>query len=111
MNGLTVGHLEEQLRKFPKGTTISLTCNSCHHGSIGDIDIINIVDNTDQTYGYIELVFNNKSTPNVELSKDREEFYKKEIQRLNDKNDGLEDELERFKSKIDRIQNTIKSSW
>ena len=83
MANLTVGYLENELRKFPKGTEISVGCHSCNHSSIGTTNIIEIVDNTNQTYGYIELNLNNKSESLFELNADKEEYYKKEIEKLN----------------------------
>jgi len=80
---LTVGQLEDKLRKFPKGTSISVSCGCCNHGSIGDSSILSITDKTNQTYGYIEINLNDSSQSNVELSHDKEEFYKKEVEKLN----------------------------
>jgi len=80
---LTVGVLEEKLRKFPKKIEISVNCGCCHHGSIGEESILTIEDRTNQTYGYIELNLNASSQAEVKLSKDKEEFYKAEVVKLN----------------------------
>lgn len=79
---LTVGILEEKLRKFPKGTSITVSCGCCNHGALGSENIIEIADKTNQTYGYIEINLNNSSKAEVELSKDKEEFYKAEVDKL-----------------------------
>lgn len=80
--GLTVGKIEDILRKYSKGTLVHLNCGCCHHGASGDERILQLHDNTDQTFGYIELEFNASSEGNVELNKDKEEWYKGEIENL-----------------------------
>jgi len=89
MNRLTVGELESKLRKFPKGTEVMVGCGCCHHSSSGTEKILRIADCTDQTYGYIELILNDASQPEVSLSKDKEEFYKKEIEKLKSEKNEL----------------------
>lgn len=79
---LTVGILEDKLRKFSKGTSIHVSCGVCHHGALGNESILEINDNTNQTFGYIELNLNASSESNVELTVDKEEFYKAEIEKL-----------------------------
>ena len=80
---LSVGILEDKLRKFPKGTSISISCGCCNHSSLGHESILSISDKTNQTYGYIELNFNDSSQSEVKLSIDKEEFYIKEVEKLN----------------------------
>lgn len=82
MPRLTVGYLENELRKYPKGTEITVGCDCCNHSSSGSSDIINIEDKTNQTYGYIELRFNNKSESDIKLSNDEKEFYERDIEKL-----------------------------
>lgn len=79
---LTVGKLENELRKYPKGIEISVECGYCNHGSTGSESILKVNDKTNQTYGYIELVVNNKSESRVELATDEKEFYEKEVNKL-----------------------------
>ncbi|WP_252251293.1 hypothetical protein [Clostridium sp. VAP52] len=80
---LTVGKLEELIRPFSRGTEIELSCGCCHHGSIGSENILKLKDHTNQTYGHLELEFNATSTQGcVELNKDREQWYKAEIEKL-----------------------------
>lgn len=52
----TVGELIEMLAKFPFDTAVLNNCGSCAKGEVGGR--ITISDQTDQTYGYIELNFN-----------------------------------------------------
>lgn len=101
---LTIGMIEDKFRKYPKGTTVNVSCGCCHHGALGNETILDIQDNTNQTYGYIELVVNASSEPQVELSPDKEEFYKKEIERLNKIIKKQEFELKEYKSSIESIQ-------
>jgi len=112
---LTIGMLEDKLRKFSKGVAISVTCNCCHHGAIGDSSILSITDKTNQTYGYIELNLNDSSQSDAELSHDKEEFYKKEVEKLNKIIKTQIMKLERYEEYIDsnirdneRIMNHIK---
>ena len=79
---LTVGIIEDKLRKFPKETSVHLSCGCCRHSSSGNENILGIADNTDKGYEYIELNFNDSSQSSVELSKDKEEYYKTEIEKL-----------------------------
>lgn len=107
---LTVGYLEDQLRNFPKETEISVSCNCCHHSSIGSKDIIKIEDNTNQTFGYIELNINSTVEPDIERAIDKEEFYKAEIKKLEiEKKEAIE-ELNKYKNKITTIYNLIDDS-
>ncbi|MGH4125618.1 MAG: hypothetical protein ACREV6_22125 [Clostridium sp.] len=80
---LTVGLLENELRQFSKGTAVHVSCGCCNHGALGNETILGIADKTNQTYGYIELNLNNSSKAEVELSTDKEEFYKVEVAKLN----------------------------
>ena len=93
---LTVGVIEDKLRKFPKETTVELTCGCCHHGAIGNESMLSIEDNTHQNYGYITLNFLDASQSYVELSQDKEEFYKGEIAKLNKIIEGQKNKLERY---------------
>jgi hypothetical protein len=81
---LTVGILENKLRQFPKGTPINVCCECCHHGALGNETILGIEDKTNQTYGYIELILNNSSEPDVTVTKDEKVFYEAELKRLNE---------------------------
>jgi hypothetical protein len=56
MKSQTVGELIEMLSKFPFGTVVLNNCGSCHKGEVGGH--MTISDQTDQTFGYIELNFN-----------------------------------------------------
>lgn len=87
---LTVGMIEEQLRKFPKGTTVNVGCGCCHHSANGDESILNIKDYTNQTYGYIDMELNaSTQSSELKLNPDEKEFYEAEIKKLNDKIDKL----------------------
>ena len=110
MNILTVGYLEDQLRNFPKETEISVSCNCCHHSSIGSKDIITIEDNTNQTFGYIALNINSTVEPDIERAIDKEEFYKAEIKRLKAEKKEAIEELSQYKNKITAIYHLINDS-
>lgn len=97
---LTVGVLEEQIRKYRKGTAIHVTCNVCHHGALGDEKVISIKDHTNQTYGDIEITINASSGPDVKVTKDEKIFYDTEIKRLNSIVDLRDKEIERYKEYI-----------
>lgn len=99
---LTVGKLEEELRKYSKGTDIHVGCNCCNHGSSGGEDIIKIEDKTGQTYGYIDISINATHESKVELAANEKEFYEKEISKL-------KEELELEKKKVRVYKETIQS--
>ena len=71
---INVGQLEDMLRKFDKGTVIHSSCNNCNHSTNGEL---NIIDKTNQTYGYIEITVNNHHEAKVECAADEKEFYEK----------------------------------
>lgn len=111
---LTVGHIENLLRSFDKGIEVSVGCNSCNHGSIGSTENIEIIDRTNQTYGYIELVVNAKHKGDIELNPDKQEFYtkeiekfKKEIKRLNEIISIYEDTIENVSNIPGRVERLI----
>jgi hypothetical protein len=52
----TVGSLVEKLVKFPFSTEVLNNCGSCHKGEVGGE--VTISDQTNQTFGYIDLNFN-----------------------------------------------------
>lgn len=108
MNKLTVGYLEDKLRKFPKETEIYVSCGCCHHSSVGSTDIIDIEDYTDQTFGYIELKINDSIESDIKLSKNKEEFYKAEIKKLEKEKEQIEYELFKYKNKLETIYNISK---
>lgn len=108
MDRLTVGYLEDKLREFPKKTNIYVSCGCCHHSSGGSTDIVNIEDNTDQTFGYIELQINDSSKSDVKLSKDKEKFYKAEIKKLEKEKEQMEYELFIYKNKLEAINGICK---
>jgi hypothetical protein len=101
---LTVGKIEEMLRKYPKGTPVHLSCGCCNHSSSGNETILGIEESLNQTYGYITLQFNDSSRAEVELSSDKEEFYKKEISKLKDKISELNTINERVKENANSIK-------
>ena len=103
---LSVGIIEDKLRKFPKNTSISISCSCCNHSSSGNESILSITDNTNQTYGYIELNFNDSSKAEVKLSTDKEKFYTKEIEKLNKIIKTQERKLNDYK---EHVEDKIKS--
>lgn len=52
----TVGQLIEMLAKFPFNTEVMSNCGACQKGECGGE--ITVTDMTKQTFGYIELNFN-----------------------------------------------------
>lgn len=105
---LTVGKIEELLRPFSKGTEVSLNCGCCHHGSIGNEDILKVRNYTNQTYGYIELEFNANSQGKVELNPNEKEWYEGEIQKLKEQNKKLKEIIEVYKDEFKDIDMTLK---
>lgn len=104
---LTVGFLEDKLRKFSKGTPIRVNCKCCYHGTAGDETIISIDDRTDQTYGYIELNLNDSTKAQVELAKDKELFYQKEIEKLTKIIKQQQDKIAHFKGYAENIKRNV----
>ena len=98
---LTVGFLENKLRKFPKGTSITVSCGCCQHGALGNETILDIKDKTNQTYGYIELELNASSKAEKELSVDKEEFFEKRIKTMQEIIDKQNIKLDRYKGYIE----------
>lgn len=102
---VTVGKLEDMLRGYNKETEIHTSCGRCHLGSMGD-NTIGLEDNTNQTYGYLTLNVNNKSTAN------EKEFYETEISRLNRIVSKHVGDLKAYKDLIDSMQKVIdRSKW
>lgn len=56
MKSQTVGELIEMLAKYPFDTVVLNNCGSCAKGEVGGH--MTISDRTDQTFGYIEINFN-----------------------------------------------------
>ena len=104
---LTVGYIEDLLRKFDKGTEVSVGCNNCNHGAIGSTENIGITDRTNQTYGYIELSVNAKNEGKVGLNTDKEEFYSKEIEKLKSMIEIYEDGLQDMSNTSTRVKRII----
>ena len=108
MNKLTVGYVEDILRKHNKSTEIHTVCNCCHHGALGSTNILKIKDNTNQTYGYIEFELNASSDPiKVELTDNEKEFYEGELKRLNEENEKLKRKLKIYNEYIEDIECSI----
>ncbi|MBU3155159.1 hypothetical protein [Clostridium estertheticum] len=97
---LTVGVLEDKLRKFSKGIPINVSCEVCHHGAMGNETIISVEDKTNQSYGYIELTLNASSKPDVKVTKDEKIFYDAEIKRLTEIIDLRDKKIERYEGYI-----------
>ncbi|MCC0684375.1 hypothetical protein [Clostridioides sp. ZZV14-6345] len=106
---MNVEELEKTLRNYPKDTIIHVSCGNCNHGSINGDNLIKLKDATNQTFGYIELNINNNSTPNIELSKDKEGFYKKEISRLNEEIQNNKKDLNMYKRTVENIEKILKT--
>lgn len=106
----TVGKLEDVLRSYSKDTVIHSSCGNCHHGTNGDIEII---DKTNQTYGYIEININNRHDPKIEYAADEKEFYEREIERLKRACNKHKKQEETYKRMIDSIKSDIEiySKW
>lgn len=104
---LTVSKLEEKLREFSKDTIISVGCNCCNHSSSGE-NVIKISNKTDQTYGYIELTLNDISKSEVELSKNKEEYYKVVIEKMQGIINEQDEKLKKYKNFVDDIINDSK---
>lgn len=103
---LTVGYIEDILRKFPKETPVNVSCNHCNLGSQGSTDIIKIVDNTKQTFGYVNFVLNDSAPTELKVSDDEKKYYENVIKRYGDEIKKLQLQLNWYKSEI----NNIKSS-
>lgn len=108
MNKLTVGYIEDILRKYNKGTEVHTTCNCCHRGALGSTNIFKIKDNTNQTYGYIEFELNASSDPiGAELTDNEKEFYEGELERLNEENEKLKRKLKIYEEYMEDVKNSI----
>lgn len=107
MSNLTVGKIEELLRPFEKGTTVMVGCRKCHSGSSGE-NILKIIDNSNQTYGYIELEINKNSEPSKEvLELADKEFFIKEIEKLKETIKARDNELNQYKYLVNELTDTI----
>lgn len=102
---LTVGYIEDLLRKYSKETEVSVGCNNCNHREIGSEKNVEIIDRTNQTYGYIELVVNAKNEGEVDLNLDKEEFYTKEVEKLKNEIKRLNSIIEVYEDEIETISN------
>jgi peptidoglycan hydrolase CwlO-like protein len=101
---ITVGQLEDMLRKFDKGTIIHSNCNNCNHSTNGEIKI---TDRTNQTYGYIEIEVNNSNDARIECAADEKEFYEKEIEKLKSELRDCRSKLETYNGMTDQIKKNI----
>lgn len=109
MSKLTVGYIENLLRKYSKETEVEVSCNCCHHASIGHTSILKVRDNTNQTYGYIGLELNSSSYPDdVEDIEDKKGFYEGEIKRLNREVEKLKNKLKLYSEFEEDVLNSIK---
>lgn len=109
MSKLTVGYIEDLLRKYNKSTEVEVSCNCCHHSSIGHTSILKVRDNTDQTYGYIELELNSNNSPaDVENIEDKKDFYEGEIKRLKREVEILKNKLKIYNEFEEDVLNSIK---
>lgn len=101
---LTVGKLEELIRPFLRGTEIELSCGCCHHGSIGNENILKLKDHK----GLIELEFNATSTQGcVELNEDREQWYKAEIEKLKKELENKNTIISQYDDILNSLSNEI----
>lgn len=109
---LTVGKIEDMLRKYSKGTLVHIGCRHCHHSSIGDEGILKLNDCTDQTYGYIELQVNETYEPNNEeiTTSEEKEFFVKEIGRLKEEIKDKDRLIQEYTEEFKNIQSKINSS-
>lgn len=109
MSKLTVGYIEDLLRKYDKSVEVEVSCGCCHRGSIGSTSILKVRDNTDQTYGYVGLELNSSSSPaNVEDIENKKEFYEGEIKRLNKEVETLKNKLKLYNEFEEDVLNSIK---
>lgn len=109
MSKLTVGYIEDLLRKYDKGVEVEVSCGCCHRGSIGSTSILKVRDNTDQTYGYVGLELNSSSSPaNVEDIENKKEFFEGEIKRLNKEVETLKNKLKLYNEFEEDVLNSIK---
>lgn len=98
---LTVGKIEEILRGYNKDTIVHTGCNCCNRSGSGE-GLLQLVDKTNQTYGYIELNLNGTHESKIELSIDKEQFYIRELEKKNI-------EIQKLKSKLKIYEDTIES--
>lgn len=109
MSKLTVGYIEDLLRKYDKSVEVEVSCGCCHRGAIGSTSILKVTDNTDQTYGYISLNLNASSEPaNVDEVENKKEFYEGEIKRLSDEVRMLKNKLKLYNEFEEDVLNSIK---
>jgi len=104
---LTVGKIEEQLRKFPKGTLVNVGCGCCNHSASGDESMLKIEDNTNQTYDYIEMQFNSSSQSELKLNPDEKEFYECEVKKLKEEIKKLHEIIEDYVEGLDYVVGDI----
>jgi len=100
MKNLTIGYIEDQLRKFDRGTAVTVGCHCCNHSSYGGEDILQIVDDTDQTFGIVHLEMNGTIEPIKELAADKEQYYENRLIEVTDENIKLKYELNNIKQSI-----------
>ena len=109
MSELNVGKLEELLRPYSKETIIHTGCRKCHSGSSGG-NILKIIDNSRQTYGYIELEVNENSEPSKEVLESADkEFFINEIDKLKETIKAKDNELRLYKDLVSGVVDTIES--
>lgn len=106
MENLTVGYIEDKLRKFNKETIVRVGCNCCNRGSVGTENTIKIIDNTNQTYGYAEIVLNSSIEPNLELSPNKEKYYENVINNQKEEITELKQKVKIYLDYIERIKNS-----
>lgn len=74
---MNVKEIREKLIKFDDYTEVLTTCRHCGYGFTGDI-AFNVVDHTNQTFGYINVELNGRKNKTIML--DREvEINKKDL--------------------------------
>lgn len=97
---MKVKDLEKILRNYDSETEIHTRCDNCHHGSNRDISIL---DSTNQTYGYVEIILNETIKSKIECSKDEKEFYEKEISKLENTVKRLKEEIALYEDFIEGV--------
>lgn len=107
MENLTVGYIEDLLRKYPKGTRVEISCGVCHHSSGGGTDILKIRDYTNQTFGNIELELNSESDGHIKCTDNEKRFYEKEIERLKEELKEKDYEITEYKDFAKSLKGNI----
>ncbi len=56
---MNVGQIRALLSKYPDNTQVLVFCEKCRHGESSEREVlIDVVDKTNQTFGYIQIEFN-----------------------------------------------------